>query len=505
MIHENRNYIIKGLILCMMLVFLPEKTIYADGNINSNEAEVLETLEGEFTYDGSVYVVDSAYKEALYAYFAEDGVDLTESEKEECLSEIAGNIGQAVSEGYMIKVGTALNEEKADAAEEKEDSSVKKKKKSESSTKATTQPKELTEEEKAQLREKWKTQIDDIEEKADNIRNRESINQEDISNALGNSQASTEENISSSDTEYNIETEDKNKTEIEHKIPEQKQNLVYKVGHELRHNLKYIVIIALGIAASAAVFYIGLRIRRRKSVLNRDDYTDIHSHILPGVDDGAKNMETTKKMLYLAQKQGIHTIIATPHYKIGQQKATVEQLQEIQKLVQQEAKKEGIDIEILLGNELYYSRDICNRLDEKKALTLAGTRYVLVEFSPNGSYTELYQGLRELIQGGYVPILAHMERYQCLHKNKNRKKIQELIELGIYMQMNIQSLHRGYCRRLVKDGYIHFLASDSHNTKERLPKMQDGITALGNMVTKEQMEKILVENPKMLREDKYIR
>lgn len=474
--------------LSSILGFLTETRLYANGNINGNEAAVLEVLEREFTYNGEVYVIDSSYKEALRAYFAEDGVDLTEEQKNKCISGITGNIGQAVSEGYMVKIRTTPKNNNKNTTQKnkdtdnhstssKEKSSKKKNNKTESKTSSKTAgQEELTEAEKVRLMEKWENEIEDIEQKAREIRNGES------NTIITNNQ------------------EKKNSNNIENKIQKLKQNFTYKLEHETG----WIFIFSFGLAIVTVFFYVMIRLWRKRPVLTEGNYTDIHAHILPGVDDGAKDMETTKAMLHLAKKQGIHTIIATPHYRAGQYKLTAGQLEDLQKQVQREADKEDMDIKILLGNELYYSKDICSRLEDKKALTLAGTRYVLVEFSPDQSYTEIYQGMRELIQEGYVPILAHIERYDCLHRKKKRDKIQELIRLGVYMQMNVHSLHKRYWRKLVKDGYIHFLGSDSHNTKNRSPKMQEGLKQLGRMVTRKQMEKILIENPKCLRENKFI-
>ncbi|MDE7423383.1 MAG: hypothetical protein K2N51_06785 [Lachnospiraceae bacterium] len=474
--------------LSSILGFLTETRLYANGNINGNEDAVLEVLEREFTYNGEVYVIDSSYKEALRAYFAEDSVDLTADQKNKCISGITGNIGQAVSEGYMVKIRTTPKNNNKKTTQEnkhtddysassKEKSSKKKNNKTESKTSSKTAgQEELTEAEKVRLMEKWEKEIKDIEQKAREIRNGES------NPIITNNQ------------------EKKNSNNIENKIQKLKQNFTYKLEHETG----WIFIFSFGLAIVTVFFYVMIRLWRKRPVLTEGNYTDIHAHILPGVDDGAKDMETTKAMLHLAKKQGIHTIIATPHYRAGQYKLTAGQLEDLQKQVQREADKEGMDIKILLGNELYYSKDICSRLEDKKALTLAGTRYVLVEFSPDQSYTEIYQGMRELIQEGYVPILAHIERYDCLHRKKKRDKIQELIRLGVYMQMNVHSLHKRYCRKLVKDGYIHFLGSDSHNTKNRSPKMQEGLKQLGRMVTRKQMEKILIENPKCLRENKFI-
>lgn len=470
--------------LCGMLGLLPGKNIYAEGSINSNEAAVLAALDGKFTYDGNEYVVDPSYKEALRAYFSKDGVDLSASQKSRCINEIAGNVGQAAAEGYLVKVGTASETKKNQKEEKKKTSSKKQRKKTKDTKKKTKKntdkkntesPKPLSKKEKARLEEKWKDQIAAIEEDAKQIRE-------------GTAKPTAEPSQIAA-TEKTIED-----TKSNHADKSQKAE-----------NSQTRITVALGLLAMAGVFFMAFRIWRRHPRLQEDCYTDLHTHILPGVDDGSKNMEETLAMLRKAKEQGIRTIIATPHYKVGQQKKTAKELQQIQNMVQQTAKQEGITMEILLGNELYYNSEICERLDKGEALTLAGSRYVLVEFSVSCEYGEMYHGLRKLIQNGYIPILAHIERYACLHKDRKKEKIKELIRLGVYMQMNTDSLKRYANRKLVKEGYIHFFGSDCHNMGNRKPNMQDGIKELGRSVDRKQLEKIVLEHPKKVREDKFLR
>lgn len=236
---------------------------------------------------------------------------------------------------------------------------------------------------------------------------------------------------------------------------------------------------------------------------------DIHNHILPGVDDGSKNMEQTIQMLQIAYKEGIDCIIATPHYKINRQNADIEELKGKLLLVRDEAKKINENFDIKLGNEIYYSNTIFEHLNEGKALTLAGTRYVLVEFSTTESYQNIKQGLHQLLMNGYLPILAHVERYDCLFHNY--EGIYKLIGLGAYMQMNISSTNgkiwnknTRFCRKLIKYGLVHLLATDTHSDTERSPTMKKGISILQKKFKKATVNRLLLENPAKLLQNKYI-
>jgi protein-tyrosine phosphatase len=238
-------------------------------------------------------------------------------------------------------------------------------------------------------------------------------------------------------------------------------------------------------------------------------YIDIHSHILPEVDDGASSIEETRQMLKLASKQGIRTIIATPHYSCGEKNQSVAQLQRAVEMVQDEAVQIDKDFKILLGNELYYNDAIISDLKSGKALTLAKSRYILVEFSEKEEYKLLYKKLRQLILAGYAPILAHMERYTCIRKKE--ALVRELIELGVYTQMNSSSLLGGvfgsetfYNRKLFRKGFIHFIGSDCHDVRLRPPLLEDTARKLYSKTEKQLVDMVLFDNPSRILNNKFI-
>lgn len=238
-------------------------------------------------------------------------------------------------------------------------------------------------------------------------------------------------------------------------------------------------------------------------------YIDIHTHILPGVDDGSGSMEETIKMLELAHEQNIETIIATPHYAVGARNASVEKLMSIREQVQMEASKIHKDMRILLGNELYYSDSVLESLKAKEALTLADSRYVLVEFSTRDAYNTMYKGLGNLIRSGYIPIIAHIERYRCLEKKEYL--IGELMELGCYIQMNGDSLQGGffdseakYNRKLVNQGLVQFIGSDCHDLKLRVPSLNLAYEILQKRCEEGLLYQIFHKNPSCILENTYI-
>lgn len=239
------------------------------------------------------------------------------------------------------------------------------------------------------------------------------------------------------------------------------------------------------------------------------NFIDIHNHILPGVDDGSKSMEETIRIIEKAVEQGIKTMIATPHYQCGRNNIEPNKLIELKDEVQKEATKIDKEFRIYLGNELMYSDSLLEDVKEKKALTLADSRYVLIEFSTRISYEAMYKAMRNFITSGYSPIIAHVERYECLkHKDE---LILELIELGCYIQMNSSSLRGGVLNieakrqgKLVQGGMVHLIASDSHDMNYRVPLMKDIVNSLMKKTDHKIMEDIFIHNPRKILENKYI-
>ncbi len=121
-------------------------------------------------------------------------------------------------------------------------------------------------------------------------------------------------------------------------------------------------------------------------------FFDVHSHILPGVDDGARNMGETRQMLLRAYEEGTRIIVATPHYAAGKKHIPSEQLLRILLEVNQVAAEISKELLVISGNELFYSLDMLDSLADGEALTLHGSRYILVEFSPSEEYKRIREG-----------------------------------------------------------------------------------------------------------------
>lgn len=246
---------------------------------------------------------------------------------------------------------------------------------------------------------------------------------------------------------------------------------------------------------------------RNLSIMNK--LTDIHSHILPGVDDGAKNTETSLVMLQKAWEEGIRRIIVTPHYKPMHHNVSPESMKKMAEKLYFEASRQGMDFEFFTGNEIYYHSEAVNGLDEGKISTMANSEYVLFEFSPMDEYEYIRNGIYQVIVGGYRPILAHIERYACISNKEER--VEDLLQMGCYIQINASSITgklgfatKQFCKKLLKYRMVHFVATDAHDTEKRSPQIQDCAKYISKKYGEEYMRQLLYHNPQCIIRNEYI-
>lgn len=243
--------------------------------------------------------------------------------------------------------------------------------------------------------------------------------------------------------------------------------------------------------------------------MERTGYLDLHTHILPEVDDGAKDWDMTMQMLELAYRQGVRRMVATPHNYPGERRQDNEQIKSLVQEADRRAKQIAPDFQIFCGNEILYRRGIVEEIADGHILTLADSRYLLIEFYPQEQYRKIYKGLRELVEEGYYPIIAHTERVQTLLGDET--KLRELLKLGALVQLNSGSLLGGMLdlraaklRKWIANGMVHFLGSDCHNITERPPMMNDCVEKLYRKLPKAALNRLLYENQDCFLQKKYL-
>lgn len=226
---------------------------------------------------------------------------------------------------------------------------------------------------------------------------------------------------------------------------------------------------------------------------------DIHSHILPGLDDGAKDMDEAIEMLKIATEEGIGGIVVTPHYEVGAKAEQFEKYREVYEALETHISTYKLPIKLYSGNEVYYSESIVELLQSGEVRTINQTRYVLVEFSVNVGYQTMERALNNLLYSGYWPIIAHAERYAVL---RDLKKAVTLVKSGVYIQVNATAIigkegwnTKRFCRKLMNRGLVHFVATDAHRRDRRRPVIKKCLEYIEKKYGKACREQISEKNP----------
>lgn len=236
---------------------------------------------------------------------------------------------------------------------------------------------------------------------------------------------------------------------------------------------------------------------------------DIHNHILPGVDDGAKSLFEAANMCALAWEEGIRVIVATPHYHPGVMAAGNDRRERVLGTLEEEIERRGLNLQIYRGNEIYYSVQSVEDLQSKKARTMGSSQYVLLEFSPVAEFSYIRGGLNHLIQEGYHPILAHVERYKEVVCEKSR--VYELIEMGGYIQINVSGITgtsgrkiKAFCNEMLKEELVHFVATDAHDLNGRAPRIGKCADIIIKKYGAAYAKRLFIDNPLKMLWDEYL-
>ncbi len=201
---------------------------------------------------------------------------------------------------------------------------------------------------------------------------------------------------------------------------------------------------------------------------------DLHCHILPGIDDGARNPDVSLELLEEERKQGVQAIVFTPHFHVNRisledflraREHSYNKLMSVPEV-------SDLGIKFKLGAEIYFSTRL-NEL-ELDRLCFTDTNYLLIEFPTDERPYGLTHTLIDIINRGYQPILAHVERYPYFTSDPT--KLYDLIEKGCIAQINSGAVLENdkMAMRYIKWGMAQLICSDCHNMKRRSPNLRDG-------------------------------
>ena len=211
---------------------------------------------------------------------------------------------------------------------------------------------------------------------------------------------------------------------------------------------------------------------------------DIHSHIINEIDDGSKNLEMTISMLKMAENSGTKSIVATPHFMRGrfdvEYSEVLKRVEELKKV----AADNNIDINIYAGQEVYYSSNIMEYLNNKYIGTINGSRYMLIELPMlEFNLQEVIDTIYELQIRNIVPIIAHPERYKQFIKKPSM--INALIKEGMLFQVNAGSITGSFgkdvkktAQKFLEHNVYSFIGSDAHRDRGRDTDMREAFELL---------------------------
>jgi exopolysaccharide biosynthesis protein len=230
---------------------------------------------------------------------------------------------------------------------------------------------------------------------------------------------------------------------------------------------------------------------------------DIHSHIIPNVDDGARSVEETFNILKEAQEAGFTDVILTSHFLLNYYETNAQELIFWKEKLQEVLKKQGTKINLHSGMEIYITNQMEELLENKKILTLANSRYMLIEL-PLATNVKYFDYVVYYLEAkGIKPIIAHPERYKCVQKDPDI--VEEYIEKGCLIQCNYGSIVNLYGREaektiktLLKKNQVHFLGSDVHRENGTYLIILDAIKKIRKIIGKNKINELTTINPKKI-------
>ena len=231
---------------------------------------------------------------------------------------------------------------------------------------------------------------------------------------------------------------------------------------------------------------------------------DIHSHILPGLDDGPKTLDDTLKMCEIAREDGITTIVATPHNLDGIYENERERIAEVTRSLNEALRQGECSINILPGSDTRLDVRLQGMLNEGRVMTINDTgKFLLVELSPFFITEQVKQLLFELTLAGVTPVISHPERNETLMDNLD--VLRYLIQIGGLVQITAGSVTGHFGRavekstmRLLRSNMVHVLATDAHNSTSRPPVLSKALGVISKEIGDDEARRMVLDTPQSI-------
>jgi protein-tyrosine phosphatase len=227
---------------------------------------------------------------------------------------------------------------------------------------------------------------------------------------------------------------------------------------------------------------------------------DLHCHILPGLDDGADNLSVSLKMAKASVEQGVEVVACTPHILPGLYPNSGPGIRQATAEFQAVLEAEGIALRLVPGADVHVCADFVEGLRSGRLLSIADSRYVLVEPPHHTPPPHLEDFFFKLIAAGYVPVLTHPERLSWVPSRYDAVK--RMARSGVWMQLTAGSFAGAFGRnalywaqRMLDEGYVHLIATDAHNDERRPPDLARGRECVAKRVGAEEAQRLVLTRP----------
>ena len=228
--------------------------------------------------------------------------------------------------------------------------------------------------------------------------------------------------------------------------------------------------------------------------------------MLPGIDDGAPDEETSLAMARIAVEDGITFTACTPHIYPGLYENNTRLIRERVALLQQRLDAEGVALRLTSGADAHLTPELMDRLKTATAPTLNGGRYFLLEPPHHVAPPRFEESVFNFLIAGYVPVITHPERLTWIHTHFEVFKLLAL--RGAWMQVTSGSLTgrfgegaKLWGERMLDEGLVHILATDAHNTRRRAPLLAEGAQVAEKYVGKDEAHRLVFERPRAILDD----
>ena len=228
---------------------------------------------------------------------------------------------------------------------------------------------------------------------------------------------------------------------------------------------------------------------------------DLHCHLLPGIDDGAVDLDMALEMARMAVADGIRVVACTPHIYPGMYENNAEGIRAAIVVLQAELDERAIDLQLIEGADVHLVPDLVGEIKAGRVPTLAGSRYLLLEPPHHVAPPRFEDSVFQLTVAGYVPVITHPERLSWIEGHY--EVFQRLVKRGTWMQVTSGSVTgrfgkrpKYWAERMLDENMVHILATDAHHPRRRPPLLAEGREAAARRVGEAEATQMVCSRPR---------